>query len=1019
LFSDVAGFTGLGDRLDPEVTRQVMARYFDVMRRALERHGGTVEKFIGDAVMAVFGIPKVHEDDAIRACRAAVEMREEFDLLNKELERDWGVTLASRTGLNTGEVVAGDPSGQALVTGDAVNMGARLEQAAPTGAVLIGETTYRAARDAVEVEPFESIAAKGKVQPVAAYLLRSVIPGVATRSKLGSPLVGRERELRELEGAFERAVAERTCVLVTIVGTPGVGKSRLSHEFTGSVADRATVVRGRCLPYGEGITFWPIVEVVRQAARISEGDSTEGARSRIETLLRDGEERAVIGDRVAAAVGLGGATGEIPETFWAIRKLFEALADDRPVVMVFDDIHWAEPTFLDLVEYLEGRTRSSPLLLLCVARPDLLDARPGWASAATRPLTIALDPLTDRQSDSLIQNLLGSSAVSEELRERVMEAAEGNPLFVEEMLSMLIDEHRLRREGDRWVAVGGLSTMATPPSIQSLLAARIERLPEDERLILQCASVVGKVFWWDAVTDLSGPDRRTRIESQLQSLVRKGMIRPEETTFVGHDAFVFHHILIRDAAYRSLPRATRARLHEGFAEWLERIVGDQVEGYEEILGYHLEQATRQQLVSTGEQHRELAARASKFLASAGDRALDRGDDKAALNLLSRAAELSPLDRPEALAIRLSLAQALHSAGEFQHAQEVLTELADRARAAGDQRLEWRAKIHQGQIVASTSDVSFDEISATADRAIEIFSELDDDRGLFWSWGLLGWMHFNAGRAHDAMKAASKATAHARSAGELADGLLDGLVYAVQGPTPVEEALGLCRDVRRRIEGYPAHKAGLLEKKAVLEAMNSNIEGARAAIGLARSTWQELGNATAMAAFADWASPVEWYAGDLGSAERERRLGHEAYRKMGAVGYQATQAALLAQLLVELGRDDEALELTHESEAFAVDYDITAQVPWRVARGRILARRGVREEAERVAREGVAIAERTDWLNLQGDALMGLADVLRLARAPDEAAGAARAAVERYEQKGNLVSGARTRALLQRLASKQA
>src|SRR5215207_811942 len=377
LFLDVVGSTELGERMDPESAGHMMSRLFEVVRPMLERHGGTVEKFIGDAVMAVFGIPSVHEDDALRACRAALEIQDEVTHLNKELERDWGMSISTRTGVNTGEVIAGDASSeQTFVTGDPVNTAARLEQSALPGTVLIGASTYRLVTDAVEVEQVHPVTAKGKGEVVAAYRLLSVLPGVPVRARrLDSPMVGRERELGVLTQASERSMAESRCVLATVIGMPGVGKSRLVHEFVASASDRATVLRGRCLPYGEGITFWPVANVVHEAARISEDDSPEEARSRIEAVLPEGDDRVILRDRVAAIIGIGEATWSIQETFWAVRKFLESVASDRPLIVVFDDIQWAEPAFLDLVEYLEGWSRTAPILVVSIARPELLEKR--------------------------------------------------------------------------------------------------------------------------------------------------------------------------------------------------------------------------------------------------------------------------------------------------------------------------------------------------------------------------------------------------------------------------------------------------------------------------------------------------------------------------------------------------------------------------------------------------------------------------------------------------------------------
>jgi hypothetical protein len=651
---------------------------------------------------------------------------------------------------------------------------------------------------------------------------------------------------------------------------------------------------------------------------------------------------------------------------------------------------------------------------VCLARPDLLEARREWATTATDAVTVTLAPLTAKQSDQLIENLLGQSDLPAHLQARIAESAEGNPLFVEEMLGMLIDQGQLRREGARWVAASDLSSVPIPASIQALLAARIERLPEGERAILQRASVVGKVFWWGAVAELSPTAEREQVGSWLQALVRRELIRPDASAFAGEDAFRFRHILIRDAAYAALPRAARADLHERFAGWLERIIGERAEEYEEILGYHLEQAVITRLAPLTEGTRELAARASRLLASAGRRALDREDAKAALNLLSRASQLSPED----LGIVHWLSHALGLARDYQREEEVLRDLEERASVAGDLSMEWRAKIGQAWVLTSTTDATSEEISGPVERAIEVFTRLGDEWGLARAWDLLAFKYFNSGRAGEAQKANARAAAHARSAGDATQELRDivSLVAdAAYGSMPVEEVLGMCREVLERAKGQPGQEARLYLFRGPLEAMRGNFQEARAAIAFARSLWLDLGHSHGLAVMANEAGDVEWYAGDVHAEERERRSGYEAFGKMGAWSFRATCAAWLARALVDLGRDDEALELTHESEELTAEDDITAQVPWRGARAKILAQRGATAEAERIAREGVAIAERTDWLNLRGYALMDLADVLRLMGRVDDARRNAQGAVKLFERKGNRVMASRARAYVEQLS----
>ncbi len=374
VFADVSGSTALGERLDAEAVRRVMGRWFESARMVLERHGGTVEKFVGDAVMAVFGIPTLHEDDALRAVRAAAELETALAELNAALERDHGVRLEVRTGVNTGEVVAGE--GETLATGDAVNVAARLEQAAQPGEILLGPDTYHLVRDAVAADPVRSLRLKGKAEPVEARRLRSVRPGVAgVERRLDAPLVGRTLELAQLRQAYERTVRERRASLFTLLGPAGIGKSRLVDEFSNSIDGEATVLRGHCLPYGEGITFWPLVEMLQGSGREAPGE-------RVRELLAGDPDADLVAARLGVAVGGTDAAGSTEDAFWAVRKLFERVARMGPLVVVVDDLHWAEPTFLDLIDHVADWSRQAPILLLCVARPELLEARPTWGGGS-------------------------------------------------------------------------------------------------------------------------------------------------------------------------------------------------------------------------------------------------------------------------------------------------------------------------------------------------------------------------------------------------------------------------------------------------------------------------------------------------------------------------------------------------------------------------------------------------------------------------------------------------------------
>ncbi len=675
VFCDLAGSTSLGETLDSEALRQVLTRYFQAMSDALLRHGGTVEKYIGDAVMAVFGIPKVREDDALRAVRAATDMRTALAEVNEELESRWGVRLRARTGVNTGEVIAGDSSrGQAFATGDAVNVAARLEQAAGIGEILIGEHTLALVRDSVQVEPVPPLDLKGKSDPVPAFRLVGVSdPGAAVEPRLDSPLVGRERELALLREAFDATVAEPGCRLVTLVGPAGIGKSRLARDFVDTLRGEATVVAGRCLSYGEGLTFWPLREIVEELAGSTDGESTEQAQAGIESLLPAGADTPTVVDRVAGALGLSDLAASPQETFWAVRMLLEASAARRPLVVLFEDIHWGEPTFLELIEHLAARIQDVPVLIVAAARIDLFDTRPDFAGGLAGASRMDLEPLSGPESQALIENLIGDAGVAADLSQRVFSGADGNPLFVEELVRMLVDEHHLEKDETGFSAVRELATLTVPPTLHALLAARLDRLGRAERAVVEAASVVGTSFGGAAVLELGGGGDRAELDLHLLALERRQLIVPDGGHFAGEGTFSFTHMLVRDVAYQGILKELRADYHERFADWLEREAGERANEYEEILGYHLERAHRYlaELGPADERGRALATRASARLGSSGRRALARGDIPPAVSLLERAVSLLPNDDPARRDLTLKLGIALAETGQLSRADALL------------------------------------------------------------------------------------------------------------------------------------------------------------------------------------------------------------------------------------------------------------------------------------------------------------------------------------------------------------
>ncbi len=995
LFCDVADSTPLGERLDPEVLQRVMSRYHASMKTVLERHGGTVEKFIGDAVMAVFGIPTVHDDDALRAVRAASEMRTALAELNEELERDFGVQISVCTGLNTGEVVAGDhSSGQAFATGHAVVVAERLQKAARGGEILLGESTRRLVENAALVEPLEALKVKGKTDAVEAWRLIGVLEGAPPFARrLDTPMVGRENELAQLRTAFDEAVRDRAARLVTIVGQAGIGKSRLANELLASAGAEASVLVGRCLPYGEGITYWPLRDVLRDAA----GDLTQ---ARIEELLEGEEGADRIAARVAGTIGVGETSGGADETLFAVRRLFERLAGKQPLIVGFDDLQWAEPTFLDLIEYLVRWSRDAPILFVCLARPELLDKHPTWLAVKPNATSIMLEPLSEEEAESLLERLRGNAELGPEVLERITQAAEGNPLFVEQMLAMMTEED------------GAFDATAIPPSIHALLAARLDRLPPEERAVLERASVIGKEFWRGAIVHLSD-DGEGSLGPHMMALVRKDLIEPSRSIFPWEDAFRFRHILIRDAAYLSIPKETRAALHERYADWLEQTAGERANELEEILGYHLEQSYRyrDELGPVGERGAALAARAGERLGAAGRRAIIGGGDiGAAANLVSRAVALLPPEHSLRGELLAELASALMMTGDFKHAGDVIGEALSEAVAAGDARLEARALIEQEfhKAFAGSADVSSTIPEVTA-RAIPVLEAAGDDLGLARAWRLKSEVAVRACRWGERAEALERALEHAQLAGDRREQstLVALLAFSLYyGPTPVEEAIFRCEHFLTEVSGDVSLEAAIGNILAGLRAMRGDFEEARRLWSEARKQYDELGLRARRAARSIIAADIETLAGDDEAAERELRSGYETLERMGEKGARASIAAILGESLCKQRRDDEAERFAEITKELAPSDDLVSQVLWRSVQAKVLARRGRLDEAEELAREAAVLVETTDFPYVQTLTYLSLAEVLETAGKTDEAEELIRRAQTLCERKGNVVAGRR-------------
>jgi DNA-binding SARP family transcriptional activator len=974
--------------LDPESLRKLTARAFEEVLPILERYDATVESSFGASLTAFFGVPVVHEDDALRAARAAVEMREKIGLLRAELETQWTTSIELRAGIGTGEVVTGG-DGAMLATGEPVDNAIRLMHTAQAGQVLLDESTDRVVRESIRVEQVGEHVALLEIAPEARF-----------RRHLDAPMVGRSREQRRLHDAFAQAIGDRSCQMFTIVCAPGVGKSRLVREFIADVAGEALVARGRCLPYGEGITYWPVLEAIRDAAGLDESEAPGEALSRIGAIVEGAEEAELVTARIGGVIGLSEHTSGIEETFAAIRGFFEALARRRALVLVFDDIHWGESTFLDLL--VSEWTRDAPLLLVCIARPELLELRPFWAGGKLNATSVLLEPLSEAESLELVGHLADSDDLDETARQGIVDTAEGNPLFLEEMLAFLTegaDPH---------------SPFELPPTIHALLAARLDQLPDAERGALGVASVEGKVFHESSVAVLSAARDVGAIRPHLLALVRKELIRPDRGVFADDRSYRFRHILIRDAAYDSIPKEERARLHELHADWLEQKSSDRILELEEILGYHLEQAHRYRraLAPMDSRTSSVGRRAAELLGTAGRRAFVRSDGPAGLNLISRAVALLPADDP----LRVELVpnvRTVQGISDLSWADRVLTDAVEAAATTGNRELAAHALVQRGFLRLFTdAPASVDELLDVANRAIAVFEGSKDELGLARAWRLVAQAHYLGRSCSRCAEASERALAHAQTAAdrfELRE-IVEWLVIALLlGPAHGSDAVVRCQRLLEETAGDPHLEAQILGALAPLLAMQGLDADADAAMERGAHVMEAAGESIWVVSF--WRSMVHLWRNDPVAAEQELRPSYEALKRIGEQSHFSSLAHGLANALYMQNRYDETEELTRECEAACRPNDVHSHIFWRSIRAKVLARRGAYDDALKLAQEAVALAEDSDFLAAQAGALEDLAKVRYMAGKTEDELSALETAVERFEQKGNSVGAARTRALL--------
>ncbi|MDP9298886.1 MAG: AAA family ATPase, partial [Actinomycetota bacterium] len=889
-----------------------------------------------------------------------------------------------------------------------------------SGDILLGERTYRLVRDAVVAEEHVPLEAKGKADPVTAWRLVSIHPsaeGIARRRDV--PIVGRERELRLLHEAFDRAVADRACVLFTILGTPGVGKSRLVEEFLASV--EAEVLRGRCLPYGDGITYWPVVEMLTRAADLSDLDGADEVRTKLRRLTDDDTEGDLVADRLAQLLGLAGAAGVAEETFWAMRKLFETLARTHPLIVDLDDMQWAEPTLVDLIEHVADWTRDAPVLLLCSARPELLDLRPAWGGGKRNATSIELEPLSAGETERLVAELLAGAP--DEVGSRIAGAAEGIPLFVEHLAAMLVEDGRLILEDGVWVVRGDLESLTVPPTVSALIEARLERLPAEELAILERASVEGKMFHRGSLLALTPEGEGVDASRHLMSLVRRDLIRPGESLFAGEDGFAFRHLMIRDAAYGRISKEVRADLHERYAAWLDAVGGRESE-FDEIVGYHLEQASRlrAELAPDDERGREAGSRAAARLGAAGSRAFDRGDVRAAANLLGRADALLPPGSGERVPILLDLGVVHEREGRFDDALAVLETAERLGRGTGDLGAAARAVVRAQFIRSHVEGAPQSQLQAQVEALLPELEAAGNNAAVAEASYFLGislmWLGHHT-RAIEMLERAQELAVHSsdvRLAPESASWIPAVMAY---GPVPAAkvherwlELLGstsMSRYARAFGDGMDALSLAMMDE----------FDRARTQWRDARVMMAELGDEISGFGSVMQGGWIDLLAGEFAAAEEVLAEGERGLERLGEGGYRSTVQCLLGDAQQALGRADDAIATTARAERISFPDDFETNTGWRSARARALADLGAYEDAERYAREALAEVAPTEAVDTQARSWTTLGYVLASATRVDEAHDAYREALDRYELKGNLPAALLVRRTIARLLDEDA
>jgi class 3 adenylate cyclase/tetratricopeptide (TPR) repeat protein len=945
LFADLVGSTELASGQDPEITRRRVTAFFDAVAGCIDTHGGTVEKFAGDAVMAAFGIPQAHEDDAERAVRAALGIIQNV--------RDLGVD--ARIGIEAGEVVV-DEADSTFATGEAVNVAARLQQAAGPGQILIGEAAHRLTDGRIETEDVGPLELRGFRRPIPAHRVECALDGEPQRATVSAPFVGRESELELLENTLSRTIRDRRPHVFTIYGEPGVGKSRLLREFLAGV-EGTTILAGRALPYGEGVTYWPLAEMVKAAAGITDDDPMETAREKLIECCGDEAIAELLGLASGVMEAVEGERGQ-PEIAWAAREFVDELADVQPLILVFEDIHWAEEPLLELIDHLAQWVRERSLLIVCLARPELLDVRPGWGGGRIRSTAIELEPLVREESEALAEALLAEHDVAEHVRTRLLEKTEGNPLFVEETVRMLLEE-------------GADGSDRIPDTLQALIAARIDRLPAGEKIVLQRGSVIGRTFWAGAIDYLSPEYDADELDDMLDDLLlRDFLTREERSTITGEAAYRFKHVLIREVAYGALSKSGRAEYHTRFAEWLREKADKELL---EIRAYHLDQACTLYAELDGKPPEELARTAAKALTAAGKRALSRESNVSARKLLLRAAELEPtLER------RFLAARAAWQLSDLPVLRDEMSVIAQEAADAGARDIQSRALTALSETVASL-DGEFARAAELADEALEVVEDDDHDgqfsaldrRARIARWiGRLAEAEEFEHRAYEVARGAGRKDQEAKAALQLAGIHIMRMEEDKAGPL-IDRAIELAEH-----SGNIVARASAAQSKGQLLRVRGDYEQAEGWFTKALDLYREAASVSEIAWTSRQLALVAWKTGNPEKAEKLLRESIRLLAPMRARGTLCESQRYLAQLLLEQGRIDEAEKYALAARETVSAEDTVSRATTRVALAQVRAAQGRVDEAETLFGEALEILEGSEHCRILLDVVPPYAEFLR-------------------------------------------